>query len=259
MPFTPTHVVAIVPIAAIGRGRLPFSALAIGSMIPDLPLFWPWGLAYSTTHSAQGIFTACLPTGLMGFLLFQFVMKRPLAALLPDSIWRRCSSIVNLAPSIDPKALGWASLAVVLGAVTHVVWDAFTHQGRWGTVLFPWLNETVLVIGGIDIAGYRALQHGSSLLGLPALAMILAIWLTRQPSVPVDGAPSTLSGRFRTAAALVVLIPPIMVGALAWQEGGSTGFRLFHSITNSGLALIFATLAYCMAYLATDIRRHRMS
>ena len=50
MPFTPTHVLAILPIAALKRPALPFSALVIGSMIPDLPLFVPLSPDYGTTH-----------------------------------------------------------------------------------------------------------------------------------------------------------------------------------------------------------------
>jgi len=46
MPFTPTHVAAIVPISWLTRNRLPFSALAIGSMIPDLQLFLPAWLSF---------------------------------------------------------------------------------------------------------------------------------------------------------------------------------------------------------------------
>lgn len=54
MPFTPTHVLAILPVAAVKRFPLPFSALVIGSMIPDLPLFLPWSPGYDQTHSVAG-------------------------------------------------------------------------------------------------------------------------------------------------------------------------------------------------------------
>ena len=41
MPFTPVHSLAVLPVAAARRLPLPFSALVIGSMIPDFPLFVP--------------------------------------------------------------------------------------------------------------------------------------------------------------------------------------------------------------------------
>src|SRR3954471_14155787 len=125
MPFTPTHVLAILPIAAIKRLPLPFSALVIGSMIPDLPLFSPLPPGYGVTHSATGLATACLPPGLACFLLFQLVMKRPLFALLPAALRRRCATLVPRRPALHPGSIAWASLAVVIGASTHVFWDSF--------------------------------------------------------------------------------------------------------------------------------------
>ena len=97
MPFTPTHIAAILPIAAIRRRELPFSALAIGAMLPDLPLFLPrisryavdlhdssfastWLRAaydilfqvnYYQMHSIPGLLTICLPLGMACFLCFQ--------------------------------------------------------------------------------------------------------------------------------------------------------------------------------------------
>src|SRR3954465_6574698 len=99
MPFTPTPALAIIPIAALGRGAPPFSALVIGSMIPDLPLFSPMSPAYDTTHSPPGLLSACLPLGLACFLLFQSLMKRPLLALLPEAIQRRIASLSG--PCVD--------------------------------------------------------------------------------------------------------------------------------------------------------------
>ena len=56
MPFTPTHVAAVVPIAWLSRQRLPFSALVIGSMIPDLHLFVPSWLPITTGIAVALIF-----------------------------------------------------------------------------------------------------------------------------------------------------------------------------------------------------------
>ena len=33
------------------------------------------------------------------------------------------------------------ALAIVFGSITHIVWDAFTHEGEWGMELVPWLNS----------------------------------------------------------------------------------------------------------------------
>ena len=83
MPFTPTHMLAGLPVAAVWRGPGIGSALIIGTMIPDWPLYIPLGPAYEVTHSFQGVFTASLPLGLAVVLLFQYILKRPLYELLP--------------------------------------------------------------------------------------------------------------------------------------------------------------------------------
>ena len=59
------------------------------------------------------------------------------------------------------------ALSFVLGVLSHIVWDLFTHEGRGGVQLFP-------VLGAMwgPLPGYKWLQHGSSVIGL----VIIAIW-----------------------------------------------------------------------------------
>jgi hypothetical protein len=259
MPFTPTHVLAIIPIAAVSRGALPFSALVIGSMIPDFPLFSPLSPAYDTTHSAPGLFSACLPLGLACFLLFQSLMKRPLLALMPRAIQRRSASLSE--PCVEPtsKALVLTSLAIVAGAATHLLWDSFTHRGRWGTRLFPRLNETALAMWGHAIPGFKLLQYGSTLIGLPCLVLLLAIWLyRREPQAP--GGHPVLSASSRVVAYLVAVAIPVSVALLVWRRDDSSRYdRLGRSITLSGLMLMLATLAYCVVFHAIEGRMRRSS
>lgn len=129
MPFTPAHILAIVPIVAIRRSPLPLSALVIGSMIPDLPLFVAFAPDYGDTHSVGGLFTACLPLGLAAILAFQLAMKRPLFLLLPAVIQRHCGD-ASASCLRGPRTVIYAAIAVVIGAATHVFWDSFTHEGR---------------------------------------------------------------------------------------------------------------------------------
>ena len=254
MPFTPTHVLAVLPVAAIRRLPFPFSALVIGSMIPDLPPFVPLVPGYETTHSVPGLVTACLPVGLACFLLFERGMKRPLLALLPAVLRLRCATLVPRRPVLRPGSIAWASLAVVVGAATHLFWDSFTHQGRWGTLLFPSLNETALVIGRHAVPGFKVLQYGSTLIGLPCLMLLLAVWLYRQPPSPVDGEPA-LDSASRITVCLVGLAVPILAGILWPDRRYLTNYgRLGDSITNSGLALMIVTLVYCLVYNAIGAR-----
>jgi uncharacterized membrane protein (DUF485 family) len=254
MPFTPTHIVAILPIAGIKRFPLPFSALAIGSMIPDFPLFVAISPSYSTTHSIPGVITACLPLGLGCFLVFHVLMKRPLFALLPTAIQGRCRRIATRPIEPTLRFFAGASAAIVVGACSHVFWDSFTHRGRWGTQIFPHLNETALTIGDYAMAGAEVFQHGSTLVGLPLLLLFLTIWFLRQEPRSLDDQP-TLSPTTKVAANLVTIAVPLSVGLMVWQERGVPKInRLFHSITASGFALILIVLAYCLLFRAIERR-----
>src|SRR5260370_35811506 len=62
------------------------------------------------------------------------------------------------------------------GAVTHIVWDAFTHENARGVRLIPWLEEPI-DIGAHHMAGIRLLQDGSSLIGLAVVVGLVVYGL----------------------------------------------------------------------------------
>lgn len=250
MPFTPTHVLAVVPMAAVSRGSLPLSALVIGSMIPDFPLFSPVSPTYETTHSALGLLSACLPLGLACFFLFHSLMKRPLLALIPRAIQSRCASLSGFCVRPTLGALALTSFAIVLGAATHLLWDSFTHRERWGTRIFPGLHQTALTIGGHAFPGFKLLQYGSTFIGLPCLVILLTIWLHgRDPEGP--GGSSGLSTSSKIIAYLVAVAIPTSVALLVGRRDDLSFYEgLGRSITLSGQMLLLATLAYCLGYHA---------
>jgi hypothetical protein len=66
--------------------------------------------------------------------------------------------------------------------VSHIVWDLFTHEGRWGSVAIP-----ALAADWGQLPGYKWLQHGSSVAGLAIIGVWMVVWLRRRPvaaSVP---------------------------------------------------------------------------
>ena len=48
-------------------------------------------------------------------------------------------------------------VSLLLGVVSHIVWDLFTHEARWGTTAIP-----ALAAEWGPLPGYKWLQHGSS-------------------------------------------------------------------------------------------------
>lgn len=75
-------------------------------------------------------------------------------------------------------------LALALGVVTHILWDAFTHEGRAGVGLLPALDEQ-----WGTLLGYKWLQYGSGVGGMIVLAIAGALWMRGRTPGPIDPAP----------------------------------------------------------------------
>jgi hypothetical protein len=183
MPFTISHAAAVLPFARpLARWRL-LSAAIIGSMVPDFGWFMPWHPPRIDTHSAASLVTFCLPMGLATFWVFQQLLKTPVLAVLPDAAharWRRFKEPADIG-SVKQWLL--ASLGVVAGAVTHLVWDGFTHEGARGVRMIPALVDPFIDIGGHRVGGARLWQDLSSLIGLAVVLGFAAYGLRPGPPV----------------------------------------------------------------------------
>jgi len=174
MPFTISHAAAVLPFARwLQRGNI-LSALVIGSMVPDFGYLLPWRPTRVETHSASALLSFSLPVGLATYWFFQRFIKTAVREVLPDGPYRRSEVF---APVADFWSLGqWfmAAVGVLGGAVSHLVWDAFTHEGARGIRMIPAIDDWLLTIAGRQLQGTRLLQDLSSLIGL--LIVIAVIW-----------------------------------------------------------------------------------
>ena len=155
MPFTISHTAVVLPFSRLlARWRL-LSAAVIGAMVPDFGVFFPWRMRRVETHSALSLLTFCLPVGLITYWVFQILIKTPILEVLPEGPYARWR------PFAARRALAsfgngcWRRCGMLAGAVTHLIWDAFTHEGARGVRMFPVLDEPVLEIGRRHIAAVR--------------------------------------------------------------------------------------------------------
>lgn len=194
MPFTPAHAVVALPFV---RTPLLPAAIAVGAMAPDLPLFVGGSvLTYQVTH------TNVLVTSLVALLLLSlwYLLLRPaVRELSPAWIAERLPSewdvtgaavwtIVRTSPRGSRSRI-WREDSVVfsailavsltLGVLSHVLWDAFTHEGRWGVLLVPALTEQ-----WGPLLGYKWLQYGSGVVGLTIIAVFALVWMRRRSPAP---------------------------------------------------------------------------
>lgn len=223
MPFTPTHVAAVVPLARVRA--IPFSALALGSMVPDFPLYFRIDNdAYMAAHSALGVFTLDLPLGVLAFLTWQALIKRPAVELLPAPARERLGAVRDPLPLGAPRVWAGGIAGALIGAATHVFWDSFTHANRWGVNLLPVLNRDLLSLFGRDVPAYKALQYGSTIVLLPMLLVLAGLWLRRQPRVET---PTRFSAGMRWTVWTALFVVPSAVGVAAalLQPTTRSGFR----------------------------------
>jgi hypothetical protein len=244
VPFTISHAAAVLPLQKSANSRLPLAALMIGSMSPDFAYFLPEILNRASSHDLEGIFLFCLPVGLALWLLFARLIERPTIELLP-SAWRE--RVPRSDATLSLRVLAFAGLAVVLGALTHVAWDAFTHADTAITRAFPFFNLEVFSANGRPVRLYRVLQYLSSILGLAALAW-WAWNLRRAPRVKRAESRTSLSDRMRIVALLTLVA----------SSGGSALFGYFSNLHMPFDARMFhlligAMTGWALAWLAVAL------
>ena len=157
-------------------------------MEPDFGWFMPWRPARFETHSADALLTFCLPVGLAAYWLFQLVMRGAVIELLPSAAYLRWRGASTPADYKSLKQWLLVGCAVLGGAITHLVWDAFTHEGARGLRLFPGLEDSAIEISGHRIAGPRLLQDANSLIGL--IVVIAIVLYSLRPGMPEGRPPS---------------------------------------------------------------------
>jgi hypothetical protein len=232
MPFTPSHLAAALPFA---RSPLLPSAVAIGTMAPDVPYYLPIRLPRDLTHSWQGAPTIDLLIAVILVLLWYAALRAPVVDLAPDAVRRRMPELGPLA--WRRRGRGWLSaiatmlIGALAGILTHLVWDAFTHRGR----LSELLPVLVVPVGPLPLVSW--LQHLSTVAGL-AIVVVWAIrWLRR--TAPDAARRSEATPRARVAAWIAVVVASAATGLVVWWALIASGRAPF----DPGSVFLVATTA----------------
>ncbi|MFJ5994471.1 DUF4184 family protein [Streptomyces sp. NPDC092370] len=257
MPFTLSHAAAVLPAVrtdGTGRGPLVPAVLVAGSFAPDMTYYaasvLPGAMEFGdVTHACAGVLTVdvLIAWALVGFWL---LVREPLVALLPRARQGRVAALLRCGvprARVRPSLVARWYVSAVLGAATHVVWDAFTHLDRWGMRLFPVL--------GREVAGsplYWYLQYGGSAVAAVVIAVFLAHALRGAPlrepvAIPV------LAVRDRWAAAAVIcgfaLVGAVQRALRWWTYWGSEAkpWEIIPTVCfGAGAGLVPALLLYAV-------------
>ena len=188
LPATFSHPAAAVPFTRMG-GVL--SALVIGSMIPDIWHLAPELLRRDFTHSFWGQLAFTVPMGIAILLLYHFVMKRPLCALMPQSMQAKVYPLAC-------ERFRWWPLSRFLmilvslwvAGITHIFWDSFTHIHGYAVRLWAPLRTVVYTtnnswMGREPVTVSWMLQHIFSVLGVVILILWFYGWMKEAVSAEV--------------------------------------------------------------------------
>jgi Domain of unknown function (DUF4184) len=264
MPFTISHTAVVLPFSRLlARWRV-LSATVIGAMVPDFRVFFP-GVDRMETHSALALITFCLPVGLITYWVFERLIKTPTVELLPEGPYARWRPYAAEGDIRSLRQWLLAALGILAGALTHLIWDGFTHDGGRGVRMFPALDDSIIEIGRRHVSAIYVLQDLGSVIGLAAVLTMLgyALRAGRQPWVP-----NRLVGRAERSAWILIYA----AAAIAFSAGiyfwARIGQAPMHSIVGRASDVAIASLrglaaALLCVSLALQLRlralRHRSS
>jgi len=172
MPFTLSHIVLALPLKKLVT-RLSVTGLIIGSMLPDAEYYLRMTMYGTWGNTARGILLYEIPLGILFAFLFHSVIRKALLLHLPDIISSKWQDLYTYDWNEDfKKNWPWFLVSLLVGIVTHLFWDALTHEPnyvlgidiRWlnmeffGYRLFE-LNQLILSVLGLTILGYVLLNR----------------------------------------------------------------------------------------------------
>jgi hypothetical protein len=235
VPYAFAHPAAVVPVAkALGRHAVP-SALAIGSIIPDLWYLVPV-LDRGDTHGLLGAFLFCLPAGLVVYAAFHLIFKQPMLALAPRNLAGRLAAWT--APGLPAVPILSVLVSLLAGIGTHLAWDAFTHEGH----LAGLEGE---VFAGVRL--HQVLQHASTLLGTAFLAGWL--WRKLRAKQPHPGVREIRPQLRRAVIAVLILFPALAFFAVLHAFDGDDLRTAVRAAGVTGLCTFGAVaLSFCLAW-----------
>ncbi|HEX6038810.1 DUF4184 family protein [Longimicrobium sp.] len=238
MPFTIAHAAAALPVRRAWRA-LPLDALVLGAMSPDFEYVLRLAVQGRYWHTPSGLLLASVPATLIAVRLWRALVRPALVPLLPAGM----RPITR--PSSSASAVLLAAAAALAGAITHVLWDGFTHRTGWAVMRMPALLEPASPLG-LSVPWYNVLQHASTLLGGTVLLIAFGGWMRRHPPEARRFAPGQGRALVRAAAIIIgaAVLASLVNGARALGSGPE--WVLGYAAVGGMAGLALAATAYAL-------------
>jgi hypothetical protein len=221
MPFTFSHPAIILPF--IRNKKLSATGLIIGSMCPDFEYFIRMKVQSNISHTFLGLLLFNLPLGFLVALLFHETIKRNLIENLPPFFQNKLTTLKNMKWIGYLKAnLFYVLISILIGALSHIFWDAFTHESGYFVQKTP-----ILSYKRSNIPFYKILQHLSSLIGL----LFIVYYIHKLPIK------KSITSKPNWKYWVLVLVLTFAFISIRWTFGLS-----FNQIGNIAVSLISSTI-----------------
>ncbi|WFD09812.1 DUF4184 family protein [Tepidibacter hydrothermalis] len=173
MPFTFAHPSIVLPFGFKQTKYLDFTALIIGTMAPDFEYFIHFRPIQIVGHTFLGQFYFNLPIIFIIAYIYHYILKKPIISNLPKPYCNRYRYLIKRYWRINSlsKFIVFCYSAI-LGALTHIVWDGFTHKTGIFVKNIGLLSEYIDILN-FKIPIYKILQHGSTFIGFIAIIAYL--------------------------------------------------------------------------------------
>lgn len=173
MPFTLSHSAAVLPF--LRSKRLSATGLIIGTMAPDFEYFFRMNVLGIYGHTLAGVLYFDTPVVLFLAFVFHGIVKKNLIDQLPLFLQQRFQEVRNLnfVEYFKHHKLIFI-VSAIIGTLTHIVWDGFTHKKQYFVQHLPEIYEgRTLSILGVNHPLWYALQILSTLVG----GLLIAIYV----------------------------------------------------------------------------------
>jgi Domain of unknown function (DUF4184) len=246
VPFTLAHSAAALPFR---RLRLVPSALIIGTLAPDFEYLVKLDAHGRIAHTFPGVFVLTLPLALLVLWIFHRFVKLPVVRLLPDGLQGRLSKDLEEFRFLGVSRFLHIVASILIGIATHILWDSFTHRGTWLYARWPLLRQSFHLPFEGTIPLYKALQHGSSVLGVAVLLIWLVLWYRRNgATAPARGAVSMTKRIAILAVVIVVACVGVIVRRLLGAERPIVNFSSRNFIVEACITILALIWWQLVAY-----------
>jgi Domain of unknown function (DUF4184) len=131
-------------------------------------------------------------------------------------------------------------ISIWLGAITHIVWDSFTHPTGWAVQHLLWLQS---LIGQWPL--YKLLQYGSGLLGVAGLWVWAMRWLKQSPA---ERSIESLPMRGKSIAWLTIGLTAVLMMGFAIVRDATPGEGMAAIVVRAMIGAIAGSFVGCVMY-----------